>query len=86
MGELTLAIANISMVGFRLNARAVIGRGERLMVQLPEYGRLEAFCIWTRSQQAGFMFERPIPRDKFELVVASMKAANLPSIVSGAKP
>ena len=68
------------MVGFMVTARAGIGRGERLMVALPKFGRIEALCIWTRSQQAGFLFERPLPTSQLERVVDSMKAVRPPSI------
>lgn len=81
LGEVPMAIVNISMVGFMVNARGGIERGERLLLKLPEFGRLEALCIWTRFQQAGFLFERPIPSDKFERVVADMKDARASSMV-----
>lgn len=81
LGEVPMAVVNISMVGFMVNARGGIERGERLLLKLPEFGRLEALCIWTRLQQAGFLFERPIPSDKFERLVADMKTARASSMV-----
>ena len=40
-------------------------RGERVIIRLPEIGRIEAYCIWMRDARAGFQFERIIRLDDF---------------------
>ena len=36
-----------------------------MIIRLPEIGRIEAYCIWTRDDRAGFQFERIIRLDDF---------------------
>ena len=33
-------------------------RGDRVIVRLPVIGRIEAYCIWSRDNRAGYQFER----------------------------
>lgn len=86
LGEILLAIENISTAGFMVGFRHEIERGDRLVLILPRLGRLEALCMWTKHQQAGFLFERPIPHDEFEQVLASMKEDRVLSTVSQPEP
>ncbi len=64
-GDVRLHIANISANGFMVDNGDGIGRGERVIVRLPVIGRIEAYCIWTRDNRAGFQFERIIRVDDF---------------------
>ncbi len=65
-GDLSLHIANISAHGFMVdNAAVQLARGERVIIRLPEIGRIEAYVIWVRDDRAGLQFERIIRVDDF---------------------
>jgi hypothetical protein len=68
-GDLKLHIANISAHGFMVDGAAAVGRGDRVIIRLPEIGRIEAYCIWTRDERAGFQFERIIRLDDFMRII-----------------
>lgn len=82
IGAVLLAIENISAVGFKVRARNGIGPGDRLLINLPRLGRLQALCISTKNQQARFLFDSPIPSGQFEPMIASMKAMRPSSATS----
>ena len=46
-----------------------LARGERVIIRLPEVGRIEAYVIWVRDERAGFQFERIIRLDDFMRVI-----------------
>ena len=64
-GDVTLHVVNISAHGFMVDGGPQLNRGERVIIRLPEIGRIEAYCIWTRDERAGFQFERIIRLDDF---------------------
>lgn len=64
-GDLSLHIANISAHGFMVDNAQGLLRGERVIIRLPEIGRIEAYVIWEREERAGFQFERIIRLDDF---------------------
>ena len=64
-GDVRLHIANISSNGFMVDDERDLQRGDRVVVRLPVIGRIEAYCIWTRDNRAGFQFERIIRVDDF---------------------
>lgn len=64
-GDVRLHIANISSNGFMVDDARDLQRGDRVVVRLPVIGRIEAYCIWTRDNRAGFQFERIIRVDDF---------------------
>ena len=65
-GDLALHIANISAHGFMVDDNtADLERGERVIIRLPEIGRIEAYVIWVRDERAGLQFERIIRLDDF---------------------
>lgn len=64
-GDLSLHIANISAHGFMVDNTHGLGRGERVIIRLPEIGRIEAYVIWVRDERAGLQFERIIRLDDF---------------------
>ena len=64
-GDLSLHIANISAHGFMVDNAPELTRGERVIIRLPEIGRIEAYVIWTRDERAGLQFERIIRLDDF---------------------
>ena len=72
-GDVRLHIANISANGFMVDNGDGIGRGERVIVRLPAIGRIEAYCIWTRDNRAGFQFERIIRVDDFLAMIDTLQ-------------
>jgi hypothetical protein len=64
-GDLSLHIANISAHGFMVDNSHDLDRGERVIIRLPEIGRIEAYVIWVRDERAGLQFERIIRLDDF---------------------
>lgn len=64
-GDLSLHIANISAHGFMVDGAPEMARGERVIIRLPEIGRIEAYVIWVRDDRAGLQFERIIRLDDF---------------------
>ena len=64
-GDLSLHIANISAHGFMVDNSHGLDRGERVIIRLPEIGRIEAYVIWVRDERAGLQFERIIRLDDF---------------------
>ncbi|QZD88307.1 PilZ domain-containing protein [Qipengyuania psychrotolerans] len=64
-GDMRMHIANISANGFMIDDAQNVARGDRVVVRLPVIGRIEAYCIWSRDNRAGFQFERIIRVDDF---------------------
>ena len=72
-GDVPLHISNISAHGFMVSGAPVLGRGDRVIVRLPIIGRIEAYCIWTADERAGFQFERIIRLDDFMFMMAELQ-------------
>ena len=72
-GDQKLHIANISAHGFMVDGAVDLERGDRVIVRLPEIGRIEAYVIWTRDERAGFQFERIIRLDDFMRVIEALQ-------------
>lgn len=64
-GDVDMHVANISAHGFMIDNAKDLERGERVIIRLPEIGRIEAYVIWVREERAGFQFERIIRLDDF---------------------
>lgn len=62
-GDLNLHICNLSAHGFMIDDAPPLQRGDRVLIRLPELGRIEAYVIWTTDNRAGFQFERIIRLD-----------------------
>ncbi len=73
IGDITLQISNISAHGFMVGKVDGLNRGDRMIIRLPAVGRIEAYCIWTTDDRAGFQFERIIRFDAFESMIAEMQ-------------
>lgn len=71
LGEVRLALGDVSTLGFLVHSRAGIERGDQVLVDLPVIGQVEALCIWTRYQEAGFSFALPVPTDVLEHMLGS---------------
>jgi len=72
-GDQKLHIANISAHGFMVDGAEGIERGDRVIIRLPEIGRIEAYVIWTRDDRAGFQFERIIRLDDFMRIIEALQ-------------
>ncbi|AKM09997.1 PilZ domain-containing protein [Croceicoccus naphthovorans] len=73
IGDIHMHITNVSSNGFMVEGDLTIGRGERVMLRLPEIGRIEAHVIWVAEGRAGFQFERILRPDAFACMVNEMK-------------
>jgi len=73
IGDIHMRITNISSNGFMIDGELPIGRGERVMLRLPEVGRIEAHVIWVADDRAGFQFERILRPDMFAAMVDQMR-------------
>ena len=72
-GDLNLHIANISAHGFMVDGSPQVARGDRVIVRLPQIGRIEAYVIWVRDERAGFQFERIIRLDDFMRIIEALQ-------------
>jgi len=64
-GDMDLHVANISAHGFMVDNAHNLARGDRVIIRLPDVGRIEAYVIWVRDERAGLQFERIIRMDDF---------------------
>lgn len=72
-GDLPLHVCNISAHGFMIDRAPELSRGDRVIIRLPEIGRIEAYCIWVCDDRAGFQFERIIRLDDFVSMIESIQ-------------
>jgi len=72
-GDLKLHIVNLSAHGFMAQGNLGLGRGERLVIRLPEVGRIEAHLIWSSGERAGFQFERIIRANEFMALIDKLQ-------------
>ncbi|MGN3973389.1 PilZ domain-containing protein [Tsuneonella sp. SYSU-LHT278] len=72
-GDLKLHVANLSAHGFMVDDAKGLARGDRVIIRLPEVGRIEAYVIWTRDERAGFQFERIIRLDDFVRIIETLQ-------------
>jgi hypothetical protein len=68
-----LHICNISPHGFMVDNAPDVARGDRLVIRLPNLGRIEAYCIWLTGERAGFQFERIIRIDDYLGLIEQMQ-------------
>ena len=77
IGDIRLHICNLSAHGFMVdddgNGVPTVQRGDRVIVRLPVVGRIEAYCIWTTEDRAGFQFERIIRLDDFMAMIEELQ-------------
>lgn len=72
-GDMKLHVCNISAHGFMVDGPPGLVRGDRLIIRLPQIGRIEAYCIWTTGDRAGFQFERIIRLDTFMGMIGELQ-------------
>ena len=73
LGDVHIHIVNISAHGFMANGPLDLSRGERVVIRLPEVGRIEAHLIWTTDDRSGFQFERTIRLDDFMRMIDTLQ-------------
>ena len=72
-GDVRMHIANISANGFMIDDARQTERGDRVIVRLPVIGRIEAYCIWSRDNRAGYQFERILRIDDFLAMIDTLQ-------------
>lgn len=72
-GDMPLHVVNISAHGFMIDGEHSLARGERIIIRLPEIGRIEAYVIWTTEGRAGLQFERIIRLDDFMRMIDTLQ-------------
>lgn len=82
LGDLHMRITNVSANGFMIEGELGLGRGERVMLRLPEIGRIEAHVIWVAEARAGFQFERILRPDLFSAMIDQMQPRTRPKLRS----
>lgn len=73
LGDMRFRLINISTDGFMAADVGALGRGDRVMIRLQVAGYVEAFCLWTADDRAGFQFERPIRKCEFPELLGLMQ-------------
>lgn len=73
LGDVPLHIANLSAHGFMTKGGSELQRGERVIIRLPEIGRIEAHLIWVAEGRCGFQFERIIRLDDFMRMIDTIQ-------------
>ena len=72
-GDVHLLVTNISAHGFMVEGDTELGRGERIVIRLPQIGRIEAHVIWVTAERAGFQNERVLRQDEFVCVIEALQ-------------
>lgn len=80
LGDIHMRITNVSANGFMVEGELPIGRGERVMLRLPEIGRIEAHVIWVTDGRAGLQFERILRPDAFASMIDHMQPRAKPRL------
>ena len=73
LGDVHLHVVNISAHGFMVEGELNLTRGERVIIRLPELGRIEAHLIWVAEGRAGFQFERIVRFEDFMKMIDTLQ-------------
>ena len=73
LGDVHLHVVNVSAHGFMVEGDLELTRGERVVIRLPEIGRIEAHLIWVAEGRAGFQFERIVRLEDFMRMIDALK-------------
>ena len=73
LGDVHLHIVNVSAHGFMVEGELDLSRGERVIIRMPEVGRIEAHLIWVNEGRAGFQFERIIRLEDFMRMIEALQ-------------
>ena len=73
LGDVHLHVVNVSAHGFMVEGDLDLTRGERVIIRLPELGRIEAHLIWVAEGRAGFQFERIVRFEDFMRMIDALQ-------------
>lgn len=73
LGDVHLHVVNVSAHGFMVEGELGLTRGERVIIRLPELGRIEAHLIWVAEGRAGFQFERIVRIEDFMRMIDALQ-------------
>ena len=73
LGDVHLHVVNVSAHGFMVEGELDLTRGERVIIRLPELGRIEAHLIWLAEGRAGFQFERIVRFEDFMRMIDALQ-------------
>ncbi len=73
LGDVHLHVVNVSAHGFMVEGELDLTRGERVIIRLPELGRIEAHLIWVAEGRAGFQFERIVRLEDFMKMIDALQ-------------
>lgn len=73
LGDVHMHVVNISAHGFMVEGDLELTRGERVVIRLPEIGRIEAHLIWIAEGRAGFQFERIVRLEDFMRMIDALQ-------------
>ena len=73
LGDVHLHVVNVSAHGFMVEGELDLTRGERVIIRLPELGRIEAHLIWIAEGRAGFQFERIVRFEDFMRMIDALQ-------------
>ena len=73
LGDVHLHVVNVSAHGFMVEGELDLTRGERVIIRLPELGRIEAHLIWVAEGRAGFQFERIVRLEDFMRMIDALQ-------------
>lgn len=73
LGDVHLHVVNVSAHGFMVEGELDLTRGERVIIRLPELGRIEAHLIWIAEGRAGFQFERIVRIEDFMRMIDALQ-------------
>ena len=73
LGDIHMHVVNVSAHGFMIQGDLGLTRGERVIIRLPELGRIEAHLIWIADGRAGFQFERIVRFEDFMRLIDALQ-------------
>ena len=73
LGDIHMHVVNVSAHGFMIQGELGLTRGERVIIRLPELGRIEAHLIWIADGRAGFQFERIVRFEDFMRMIDALQ-------------
>ena len=73
LGDVHLHVVNVSAHGFMVEGDLDLTRGERVIIRLPELGRIEAHLIWVAEGRGGFQFERIVRFEDFMKMIDALQ-------------
>ena len=73
LGDIHMHVVNVSAHGFMIQGDLGLTRGERVIIRLPELGRIEAHLIWIADGRAGFQFERIVRFEDFMRMIDALQ-------------